>query len=386
MFNLRKTRRTLRKLFRKACEPVEQPIVDLASGIPNYKPPREVLDAVSKAFNMDSCYTSPRGLLDLREKLSEKIEDEHGIYYDPDNEVLITHGASEALYSVLVVMLKDSRKILVPTPHYPFYKHQILSLGGKLLTYPFGTNIPFSKSLAYIEKHMSSSRDKYAILINSPHNPTGKVLSRKEVEELSEFIEERDVIVIWDEVYEKIIFDGEHYTLANIQESRSKVVFINSFSKTYAMHGWRIGFIYGPSRIIDEVFKIHKAITLGLNPIPQLAALAALNTNKKYIENILNILRKRRNAILSRLKRMEAFDLAEGQGTFFLFPKLKLPGMSSEEFVKVLQNNGVKVLPGKAFNEEGYVRISFAHAGLDEIEQALGRIENVVTKIIKSRQ
>ena len=152
------------------------------------------------------------------------------------------------------------------------------------------------------------------------------------------------------------------------------------------MHGWRIGFIYGPSRIIDEVFKIHKAITLGLNPIPQLAALAALNTNKKYIENILNILRKRRNTILSRLKRMEAFDLAKGQGTFFLFPKLKLPGMSCEEFVKVLQNNGVKVLPGKAFNEEGYVRISFAHAGLDEIEQALGRIENVVTKIIKSRQ
>ncbi|RLG74729.1 MAG: hypothetical protein DRO23_05890 [Thermoprotei archaeon] len=363
---------------------VRPPIIDLASGDPDYQPPPQALEKATETLKKGLHYISPDGIPELRKKISEVIEREHGTSYDPQNEILVTYGASEALYVVFRVLLRGGGKAFIPSPHYPLFKDQIHEVGGKIITYPFKPNIAFNETLSYISEHLTE--DVRFILINSPHNPTGRVLSKKYVETLAEFIEEKRLFVVWDEVYGKIVFEGKHYTLADIPEAKSRAIFVNSFSKTYGMAGWRVGFLYGPSKILSSIRKLHRAITFSLNPISQVAALAALEAGESYLKDILKVLRERRDVLIRGLSDIRSMEYWKPQGTYFVFPKLNLDKVSDVEFTEALLKEGVKVRPGSRFNGRNHIRISFARADVETIRKALLKIKHVMEKFSKTEQ
>ncbi len=363
---------------------VKSPIIDLASGDPDYQPPPQALEKALEVLKKGVHYMSPDGIPELRKKISEVIEREHGTLYDPQNEILVTYGASEALYIVFRVLLRNGGKAFIPSPYYPLFKDQIHEIGGKIITYPFKPGITFNETLSYISEHLTE--DVRFILINSPHNPTGRVLSKKEVEALAEFIEEKGLFVVWDEVYGKIVFEGKHYTLVDIPEAKSRAIFVNSFSKMYGMAGWRVGFLYGPSKIISSIRKLHRAITFSLNPISQVAALAALEAGESYLKDILRVLRGRRDVLIRGLDDIKKIEYWKPQGTYFVFPKLNLDKVSDVEFTEALLKEGVKVRPGSIFDGEGHIRISFARTDVETIRKALSKLKHAVEKFSKIKQ
>ncbi|RLF05264.1 MAG: hypothetical protein DRJ60_05870, partial [Thermoprotei archaeon] len=344
-----KLRRVLpHKLRRKLRRMLYGQVIDLASGDPDYQPPPRALKAAIKALKEGVRYTDPNGLLELREKIAETIEKEHKAIYDPKSEIIITYGASEALYLTFNLFLKGATA-LIPSPHYPQYREQIAQAGGQIATYPFDNSTPIEEVAANIKRKLT--RNVKLIIINSPHNPTGRVLNKGEVEALAEIAQEGDALIVWDEVYSKIIFEGRHHTLAEIPEAASKTIFIGSFSKTYGMTGWRVGYIYGPQEITSKISSLHRAITFSSNPSTQIAALEALK-DEQYLEKILRELRKRREALIRGLKDIEALELHPPQGSLFAFPRLARSKFSDKEFAELLLKEGVKVDPGYKYHGE----------------------------------
>jgi aminotransferase len=358
-------------------------VISLGIGEPDFAPPSHVLKAAKQALDEGKTHYTPSiGISELREALVKKAKNEYGLSYNPENEVLVTNGGTEAIFLALLSILNPLDEVLVPDPGFVCYEPSVLMADGVPVSVPL-----FQKDVFKYDANAVMSRitDKSrVIIVNSPNNPVGYVLSYEEAASIARIAVERDLIVISDEVYEKIVYDGiRHYCLATFPGMRERTIVVNSFSKTYAMTGFRVGYVLGPKELIAQMLLALQYTVACVNGPAQYAALAALEGSQDSVKDMVKEFDRRRQLIFSGLRGIKGFRCILPKGAFYIFPNIQDFGKSSAEFTEYLLSEGrVVVVPGSAFGRhgEGYARFSYA-TSYNRIEEALNRIERAVKKL-----
>lgn len=368
----------IRRLFDLA---VNMPdVISLGLGEPDFVPPSHVLEAYKQALDEGKThYTLTMGLPELREALARKVKREHGLTYDPETEILITVGGTQAIYLALMALINPGDEVLVPDPGFVCYKPSILMTNGVPVSMPVLEENDFRLNAGVVMSHVTDR--SRLMIVNSPSNPTGAVFSHDDLASLAKLAVERDLVVISDEVYEHITYNGvKHYCLASFPNMRERTLVVGSFSKTYAMTGFRIGYVLGPKSLIACMMLVHQFSVACVNGPAQYAAVMALEGPQKFVKDMVAEFDRRRRFLCKRLNEIEGFSCKPPQGAFYIFANVKEFGISSENLAAFLLNKGkVVTVPGSAFGEygEGYLRFSYATA-YDKLVEALDRIENAV--------
>ncbi|MDH5449761.1 MAG: pyridoxal phosphate-dependent aminotransferase [Candidatus Bathyarchaeota archaeon] len=355
-------------------------VISLGVGEPDFVSPSHVLEAAKQAMDEGKTHYTPNaGILELREGLAKKAKKDYGLLYDPQSEVLVTAGGTEAIFLALTALINPGDEVLVPNPGFVCYEPNILMAGGVPVSMPLCEENSFRLN-ANVVTSLITDRSRVMIL-NFPNNPTGSVLSYDSIAGLAKLAVERDLIVISDEVYEKILYDNvKHHCLATFRGMRDRTIVVNSFSKTYAMTGFRVGYALGPKELIASMLKCHQYVAACTNAPAQYAAVAALEGPQTFTENMVQEFDRRRHLLHSRLDEIEGFQCLLPQGAFYAFANVKEFGLSSEKFADYLfDKEKVVTVAGSSFGEhgEGYLRFSYATA-YDKVREALDRIENAV--------
>lgn len=353
-------------------------IISLGRGDPDLKTPVHIIEAAKRA--LDEGYTgySPwPGYPELREAIAKKLREENGIEAEA-NEVLVTVGAEEAVFLTMMAVLDPGDEILVPEPRYTPYDMAVEMAGGKLVSVPTTLETRFQIEAEAIKERITP-RTK-ALLLITPNNPTGQILDPDRVAEFAELTEPHDLVVISDELYEKIVFDGaKNPSIAARPGMKMRTITINGFSKTYCMTGWRVGYLHGPARIVEAMIPLKYAMTISAPSMCQMGALAALEGPQDCVEQFRQIYDERRKVVLSSLDRM-GIRYGPARGAFYVFAHVAPLGLSAFEFCqRLLEAEKVLIFPGTAFGAqgEGFVRISLL-APVEQIEEAMGRMERFV--------
>jgi len=355
-------------------------VINLSVGEPDFTPPIHALEAGWQAAKEGKTHYAPtNGIPELREALTQKAYREYDLSYDPNSEILITVGGTEAIFSALIALINPGDEVLIPNPGFVCYEPCVLLAGGVPVSVPLLEKNGFKPS---IDEVMSLITEKSRVMIlNYPNNPTGAVLSHDEVAALAKIAVEQDMVVISDEVYEKIIYDNaNHYCAATFPEMRERTLVVNSVSKTYAMTGLRVGFVYGSRELISPLWLAHQYAVACVDTLAQYIALAALKGPQDFVKEMVQEFDRRRHLVYKRLNEIEGFNCILPKGAFYVFPKIKDFGMSSEEFAEFLIKNAhIATVPGSSFGSYGndYIRISYA-AAYEQLEEALNRIEKTV--------
>ena len=353
-------------------------VVSLGVGEPDFVTPWHIRESCIYSLHRGyTSYTSNFGLLELREEIARITQQECGVTYDPRTEALVTVGVSEALDLAMRALLSPGDEVLIPEPCYVSYKACVALAGG--VPVPVATKVEnqFRVTAAQLEEKVTP-RTKL-LIIGYPNNPTGAVMSRQDLLEISAFALRHDLIVISDEIYAKLTYEGEHTCFAALPEMKERTILLNGFSKAYAMTGWRIGYALANPDFIAAMNKIHQYTMLCTPITAQMAALEALRRGEKDVENMVTQYNQRRRLILNGFREM-GLSCFEPKGAFYLFPSVERTGLSSLEFAeKLLQAEKVALVPGNAFGEcgEGFVRCSYATSSAN-IAEALERIARFV--------
>jgi aminotransferase len=356
-------------------------VVSLCLGEPNFDTPLHIVEAAKKALDEGlTHYTPNAGLVELRQAIADKYEREFGLEYSVDN-VMITVGAMEALYLAMVTTVNPGDEIIVPDPCFPAYLGQIMMLGAKAVPVPVREENEFKLQADDVEKAITSKTK--AILLNSPSNPLGSVLGKEDLEAMAQVVLRHNLVVFSDEVYEKIIYDGRsHYSIAQLADMKERTIIINSFSKTYAMTGWRIGYLLANKEIAQHMPKIQEGIASCVAAFVQKAAVAALTGPDEPIEQMVNDYNRRRSILIDGLNQIPGFHCQKSPATFYAFPSIKDFGKTSQEFAEeLLREAHVVTVPGSAFGNmgEGFLRLSFANSD-ENLKEAVRRIAEHVKK------
>jgi aminotransferase len=358
--------------------------VNLSMGEPDFTPPKQALEAGWEAMREGKTHYAPtNGIPELRQALALKASREYGLEYDPNSEILVTAGGTEAILLALIGLVNPGEEVLIPNPGFVAYEPCVLLAGGVPVSVPLFEKNNFKPSVDDVTSLITGK--SRVIILNFPNNPTGAILSREELVALAKVAIERDLIVICDEVYEKIIYDGaQHYCAAAFPKMRDRTLVVNSFSKTYAMTGLRVGYVYGPRELIAPLWLVHQYAIACVDTIAQYVALAALRGPQDFVSDMAQEFDRRRRLICKRLSEIEGFKCLVPKGAFYVFPNINAFGKSSEEFSELLLEEArVVTVPGSSFGSygEGYIRISYATA-YGQLEEALGRIERAAKKFI----
>ncbi len=355
-----------------------RPVIHLVRGEPDFDTPHHIREAAKEALDQGYTHYPPlRGYPELREAVAEKLERENGLTADPHKEVLITTGATTGMYTALAALLNPGDEVLIPDPIYDPFANLIRYLDCMPVSIPTecGDNrfyLDFKTAVKRI-----SSRTK-AVLINNPWNPTGTVMDETDLETLASMVLGNNLYLISDEIYEKIVFSGYHHlsVAAVIPDIKDRTITVNSFSKTYAMTGWRIGYNAAPETLTGAMHRIYQQVSRGPAAFVQRAALTALRGPQDCVSEMQHEYQARRELMLNGLSAMEGLQPVEPEGTFFTFARIEKGDKGSRELaLSILENAGVLVTPGSAFGScgEGYLRFSFAHSR-ENIEQGLKAI------------
>jgi aminotransferase len=356
-------------------------VISLGVGEPDFVTPWRIREAaiysIEKGYTM---YTSNYGLMELRQEISGYMSKRAGLSYDPANQVLVTVGVSQALDLAMRAILDPGDEVIIPEPTYVSYMPCVTLAGGVPVTVPTHMENGFRVRPEDIEARVTG-RTK-AILIGYPNNPTGAVMSRQELDEIADIARRRDLIVVSDEIYERLVYGTEHTCFASLPDMAERTIHLSGFSKSYAMTGWRIGYACSRPEIIEAMMKVHQ-YTMMCAPIQgQMAAIEALRSGDRAVEETREEYNRRRHLMVRGLNRL-GLSCLEPQGAFYTFPSIKSLDMSSEEFAeRLLMEEKVALVPGSAFGPsgEGHVRCCYAVA-TDEIEEALVRIGRFVGRI-----
>ena len=360
-------------------------VVRLEAGEPDFKTPEYICQAAEKAMREGRThYTTSRGIPELRMAIAEKARKENGIDADPEEEIVVTAGASCAVYLSIHTVIEDGDEVLIPDPTWPHYEACVKLAGGKPVTYSLKEDRGFSFDIDEI-KHLITGRTKM-IVVASPSNPTGGVIPLNDLKDLADVAIKHDLLVLSDEVYEKMVYDdNRHYSIASLPEMKSRCITINSFSKTYAMTGWRLGYAIAPKDIASQMAKLNLFLNSCPSSISQEAGLAALTGPQDDVNRMLSEYARRRQIIVEGLRRIEGFRINPPQGAFYAFPNITDLNRSSWDLCMLLLKEGrVATVPGAAFGSkgEGYIRISYANS-VEKIKEALYRMEETVAKLRK---
>lgn len=355
-------------------------VVSLGVGEPDYVTPWHIREACFYSLEQGyTMYTSNQGLLELREEIAAYEKRRIGIEYSPAREILVTVGVSEAVDLALRALVEPEDEVLVPEPSYVSYAP------GATLTY--GKAVPVQtydvdeyRLRPDVLESCITPKSKVLIL-SYPNNPTGGIMHRRDLESLVDIIIKNDLIVIADEIYSELTYNGKHVSIASLPGMKDRTVLMNGFSKAFAMTGWRIGYACGHPDIIGAMTKIHQYTVMCAPIMGQKAAVEALRHGQAEMKKMVDNYNYRRKMILSGLREI-GLDCFEPRGAFYCFPSIKISGMSSEEFCeKLLLEEQVAVVPGNAFGAsgEGFIRCCYA-ASINNIEEALARMEKFLNR------
>ena len=353
--------------------------ISLGVGEPDFVTPWSIREAC--IFSLEkgyTSYTSNWGLLELREALSDSIYKETGVYYEPEGELLITTGVSEASDLALRAILNPGEEVILHEPSYVSYKPSTVFAGGTPISVPTSVEDEFKVRADQIEEKITE--DTKALILSYPNNPTGAILSRKELEEIADVVNENDLLVISDEVYDKLTYEGTHTCFAALNGMKERTIVLNGFSKAYAMTGWRLGYAAGNKEILEAMMKIHQYVMMCAPITAQMAAIEALRCEDE-VERMISEYNRRRRLMVAGLNNLE-LHCFEPKGAFYTFPSIKSTGLTSEEFAKqLLFDEKVVVIPGSVFGAcgEGFVRCSYAVSQY-ELKEALDRIGQFLSK------
>jgi len=355
-------------------------VISLGIGEPDFDTPDPILKAGIESLKRgETHYTSNAGILELRQELSQHIQRMYGVSYDPVSEMLITVGVSEALYLALTAILEPGEEVLIPTPCFVAYQSEVILAGGVPVEIPSRMEDNFQPNLETLASAVTS-RTK-AILIGYPNNPTGAVASRETLLEVLRIAERHDLVVISDEIYDRLVYGIPHVCFAALPGARERTITLGGFSKDYAMTGWRIGYAAAPAETLKGLLRIHQYTIMSAPTTAQAAALVALRSGEPYVQEMLAEYNRRRQLIVGGLNHL-GLPTFEPRGAFYAFPKISVTGMDDETFSqKLLEEERVAVVPGTAFGAggEGFVRCSYATA-YEKIEEALHRMERFMQR------
>jgi len=356
-------------------------IISLGVGEPDFVTPWDIRETAIYSLEQGyTSYTSNRGLYELRLEISRFLKSHYSLNYDPDEEILITVGTSEAFDLALRTIIEPGDKVIVHEPSYVSYGPVSTLAGGKVVYLNTNKENGFKIDPEKLDK-ICDQKTK-VLIFNYPCNPTGVSYGKKELNELKKVVIKNNLTVISDEIYDELSYDFRHTPFAGLGGTKSRTIYLNGFSKGYAMTGWRIGYAAGPREVIAGMNKIHQYTMLCAPITGQIAARQALKNGAKSVEQMRNEYHRRRNFLVKELCRI-GLDCHKPDGTFYVFPSIKKTGLSSVEFAKkLLKEEKVAVVPGVAFGPsgEGYVRMAYA-TSLSNLKEAITRIEHFLTLI-----
>ncbi len=356
-------------------------VISLGVGEPDFSTPWRICDAAIEAlYRGYTSYTSNRGLLPLRCAIADYLKREFGVEYDPETEILVTVGVSEALDLAARALLDSGDQVIVPEPCYVSYKPTVVLAGGEAIVVQTRPEDGFKVRVEQLEAALTPRTR--ALLIGYPNNPTGAVMTREELLPIAEFARRHGIIVISDEIYAHLTYSGSHACFAALPGMKEQTILLNGFSKAYAMTGWRIGFACGPAEIIDAMTRIHSYTALCAPILAQCGAIEALENCHRERAEMIQAYDQRRRLLVSGLREI-GLDCPEPLGAFYAFPSVKSTGLDGDEFAeRLLLEQRVAVVPGSAFGECGrwHVRCCYATSE-DELREALQRIGRFVSKL-----
>ena len=365
----------IRKMKREGID-----IIELQTGEPDFATPQHIIEEAYNAMKDGyTHYTSSRGIPDLRAAISEKLRKDNNMDVNPEKEIVVTPGAVHSIFSAILATINPGDEVIIPDPCWIVYPACVEIAGGKLIKIPVNGENNFELNMASIEK-VITPRTKMLIL-NYPCNPTGGTLTIDNLKHIADIAKEHDLLVLSDEIYEKILYDGlKHTSIGSLEGMKERTITVNGFSKTYAMTGWRIGYTCASTEIIDQMLKIQQYSVTCASAFVQKAAIAALNGPQEPINNMIKEYNQRRQLIVKRLNNIEKISCRKPTGTFYVFVDISKLGMSSIEFANLLLDKAmVGAVPGSAYGEsgEGYVRLSFANT-IENIGVAMDRMEKIL--------
>jgi aminotransferase len=355
-------------------------VISLGIGEPDFDTPGEISQgALDDALNGYTHYTPSRGYTDLLQELSRSIKEHSGLELD-DSQLLITHGGMGGLTACLRAVLEPGEEALVPEPHFPSYGAQIAFAGGEMVYIPTSFEDGFILRPESVEKALTPKTK--ILIVNTPNNPTGSIIPGQVLDDLSEIAVERDLLVLSDEVYDRLVFKGRHESIYTRPGMSERTVVVNSFSKAFAMTGWRLGYAYGPAWLIEEMLKVVTYQTSCASSISQRAALAALRAEKGQFEAMWTKFRERCDLVFKRLKKMPGIRVHPTAGSFYVFPNIAEITPDCERFaLDLLAQEQVVVVPGVAFGPsgKGCVRLACT-VNKDRLAEAMDRLERFVRR------
>jgi len=355
-------------------------VISLGIGEPDYPTPWHIreaaIHAIEKGYTM---YTSNLGIPELRQELSQHLKNSYNLDYDPNSQLLITIGVSEALDLVMRALLNPGDEVIMPDPCYVSYPACVVLAGGTPVMVPTYEKNNFEISASDIEARVSDKTK--IILIGYPANPTGAVMGKEKLLQIAEVARRHQLLVIYDEIYAKLVYGVKHTCFTTLPGMKERTILLSGFSKAYAMTGWRIGYAAANKEIIAAMTKIHQYTLLCVPIMAQVAAIEALKSGEASTTEMVNEYNRRRQVMVKGLNEI-GLPCFEPRGAFYAFPSIKGTGMTSQEFSeRLLLEEKVAVVPGTAFGRcgEGYVRCCFA-TSLADIEEALSRMKRFVDK------
>ncbi len=356
-------------------------VISLGIGEPDFTTPKPILEAGIRSLQQgETHYTSNSGKLELRRAIADNIERLYGVKYDPVTEIIATVGVSEALYLTMTAILDAGDEVIIPTPCFVSYQAEVILAGGVPVEIPARMENDFQVDPAQIRAAITP-RTK-AIFVGYPSNPTGAVATRETLLEIAQLAEQNDLVLISDEIYDRLVYSFDHVCVPALSESiKRRTILLGGFSKDYAMTGWRIGYAAGPADIIKGLVRIHQYTIMSAPTTAQDAAIEALASGEPFVKEMVAEYDRRRRLLVAGLNRL-GLKTFEPRGAFYAFPNIRASGMDDDTFAqKLLEEEHVAVVPGSAFGPggEGFVRACYA-TEYSKIEEALRRMEKFMER------
>ena len=365
-------------------------VISFSAGEPDFNTPKNIINAAIKAMeDGNTKYTSVNGILQLREAICKKFKDDNGLEYNP-SQIVVSTGAKQSLANTFLSILNPGDEVIVSTPYWVSYPELIKLADGKPVFVEGDEKSNYKFTKENLEKAVTAKTK--AIVLNTPNNPTGTIYNKEELEVIADFAKKYNIIIISDEMYEKLIYDNEnHISIASLsKDAYERTIVINGLSKSYAMTGWRIGYCAASEKIAKLMMSIQSHVTSNVCSITQYAALEALNGPQDEITKMINEFEKRRNYMINRIESIDNLSIVKPKGAFYIMINIenclgkeingKILNDSMEFCASLLENEKLAVIPGKAFGLNNYIRVSYA-TSMEAIKEGLNRIESFIKKL-----
>ena len=365
-------------------------VISFSAGEPDFNTPKNIINAAIKAMeDGNTKYTSVNGILQLREAICKKFKDDNGLEYNP-SQIVVSTGAKQSLANTFLAILNPGDEVIVSTPYWVSYPELIKLADGKPVFVEGDEKSNYKFTKENLEKAVTAKTK--AIVLNTPNNPTGTIYNKEELEVIADFAKKYDIIIISDEMYEKLIYDNEnHISIASLsKDAYERTIVINGLSKSYAMTGWRIGYCAASEKIAKLMISIQSHVTSNVCSITQYAALEALSGPQDEITKMINEFEKRINYMINRIESIDNLSIVKPKGAFYIMINIenclgkeingKILNDSMEFCASLLENEKLAVIPGKAFGLNNYIRVSYA-TSMEAIKEGLNRIESFIKKL-----